>query len=73
MFDELTRIGRVAELARIYSLLDDRPDDWRRAEAVVDEIRARFGARSVGPASLTGPDGLRVARRGAQQWGPDER
>lgn len=46
-------------------------EDWTRAEAVVDEIRARFGARSVGPASLAGPDGLRVARRGDQQWGPD--
>lgn len=41
-----------------------------RVEAVVDEVRARFGARAVGPASLIGPDGLRVARRGAQQWGP---
>lgn len=51
----------------------DRPEDWRAAEAVVDEIRARFGARAVGPASLAGPDGLRIARRGAQQWGPDER
>ena len=51
--------------------LDAEPDaDWTRAEAVVDEIRARFGARSVGPASLTGPDGLRVAQRGDQQWGP---
>ena len=51
--------------------LDVDPDaDWTRAEAVVDEIRARFGARSVGPASLTGPDGLRVAQRGDQQWGP---
>ena len=44
--------------------------DWERAEAAVDAIRARFGAAAVGPASLTGPDGLRVARRGAQQWGP---
>ncbi len=51
--------------------LDAEPDaDWTRAEAVIDEIRARFGARSVGPASLTGPDGLRVAQRGDQQWGP---
>jgi DNA polymerase-4 len=41
-----------------------------RVEAVVDEVRARFGARAVGPASLIGPDGLRVARRGGQQWGP---
>ncbi len=65
--------GEAAQQLTLDELLDDRPDDWRRAEAVVDEIRARFGARSVGPASLTGPDGLRVARRGAQQWGPDER
>lgn len=45
---------------------------WQRAEAAVDEIRSRFGARAVGPASLAGRDGLRVARRGDQQWGPDE-
>ena len=41
-----------------------------RVEAVVDEVRARFGARAVGPASLIGPDGLRVGRGGGQQWGP---
>jgi DNA polymerase-4 len=41
-----------------------------RVEAAVDEVRARFGARAVGPANLIGPNGLRVARRGAQQWGP---
>ena len=52
-------------------LEDPKPAEWSRAEAAVDAIRARFGARSVGPASLTGPDGLRLARRGAQQWGPD--
>lgn len=58
--------------------LDDlasSPDDEveaprRRAEAAVDEVRARFGPRAVGPASLIGADGLRIARRGAQQWGP---
>ncbi|HEX2576055.1 MAG TPA: DNA polymerase IV [Aquihabitans sp.] len=49
----------------------DRPDGWSAAEAAVDAIRARFGARAVGPASLAGADGLRIARRGAQQWGPD--
>lgn len=51
---------------------DERPADWPAAEAAVDAIRARFGARAVGPASLTGPGGLRIVRRGAQQWGPDE-
>jgi DNA polymerase-4 len=62
----------AAEQLSFDELSGDRPDDWRAAEAVVDEIRARFGARAVGPASLAGPDGLRIARRGAQQWGPDE-
>lgn len=50
--------------------IDDRPEEWTRAEAAVHAIRERFGDRSVGPASLTGADGLRIARRGAQQWGP---
>jgi len=54
---------------------DDAAEDasargWDRAEAAVDAIRERFGDAAVGPASLTGPDGLRIARRGAQQWGP---
>ncbi|MBX3287122.1 MAG: DNA polymerase IV [Actinobacteria bacterium] len=61
----------AAEQLSFDEIADDRPDDWRAAEAVVDEIRARFGSRSVGPASLAGPGGLRIARRGAQQWGPD--
>lgn len=46
-------------------------DDWSSAEAAMDAVRARFGADAVGPASLAGPAGLRVARRGQQQWGPD--
>ncbi len=44
--------------------------DWTRAESAVDEVRARFGPTALGPASLIGPDGLRIARRGEQQWGP---
>ena len=47
-----------------------RSADWTRAEEAVDAVRDRFGVGAVGPASLVGPDGLRVARRGAQQWGP---
>lgn len=41
VFDELTRIGRVAELARIYSLLDDR------RELVLDEKRDENGEAEV--------------------------
>jgi len=45
---------------------------WSGAEAAVDAVRARFGSTSVGPASLAGPKGLRIARKGQQQWGPDD-
>jgi DNA polymerase-4 len=46
--------------------------DWSSAEEAVDAVRARFGDAAVGPASLAGPGGLRVARKGQQQWGPDD-
>ena len=45
---------------------------WPEVDLAVDAIRARFGDRAIGPAALRGPDGLRIARRGAQQWGPDD-
>jgi DNA polymerase-4 len=44
---------------------------WQEADRTIDEIRARFGENAIGPALATGPDGLRLKRRGAQQWGPD--
>ena len=56
-------------------LLDEGPDDehqWLMAEETVDAIRKRFGSASIGPASAVSERGLRVVRRGAQQWGPDE-
>jgi DNA polymerase-4 len=43
----------------------------RRAAGAVDEIRDRFGAMAIGPASSVGRHGLRLVRPGAQQWGPD--
>jgi DNA polymerase-4 len=46
-------------------------EGWTAAESALDAVRARFGAEAIGPASLTGPKGLRIARRGQQQWGPD--
>jgi DNA polymerase IV len=36
----------------------------------VDSIRERFGPTAVGPATLLGPDGLRIKRPGDTQWGP---
>jgi DNA polymerase-4 len=46
--------------------------EWHAAERTVDAIRSRFGTRAIGPASAVGDKGLRLVRRGAQQWGPDQ-
>ena len=52
------------------SLFDDQPR-WSTAATAVDAIRERFGASAIGPGSAVDRDGVRVATRGAQQWGPD--
>lgn len=46
--------------------------EWQAAEHTMDAIRARFGATAIGPASSAGANGLRVVRKGSQQWGPDQ-
>ncbi len=46
--------------------------DWVTASGAIDAIRERFGAGAIGPASTVSPNGLRVVRAGAQQWGPDQ-
>lgn len=45
-------------------------ETWREAEEAVDDIRSRFGASSIGPASSLGVNGVRTKQRGQQQWGP---
>jgi DNA polymerase IV len=68
--------ANLGERAEQLSLLDEAPGGaspgWRRAEETVDEIRRRFGGDAIAVAGTLGPDGMRVVRRGAQQWGPDE-
>ncbi len=44
---------------------------WDGATKAVDEVRARFGDRAVGPGTLAGGEGLRLKRQGDTQWGPD--
>jgi DNA polymerase-4 len=46
---------------------------WEEATRAVDQVRKRFGDRSVGPAVLLGEGGLRVKRQGDTQWGPPGR
>ncbi len=43
---------------------------WGSVTEAVDAVRARFGGRSVGPASLVRDDGLALRGRGDAQWGP---
>jgi len=41
------------------------------ASAALDEIRGRFGADAIGPASAVRGGRVRNVQRGGQQWGPD--
>jgi DNA polymerase-4 len=47
-----------------------RDQAWHEVDAALGAIRARYGQSSVGPATLVGPRGLAVKRRGDTQWGP---
>lgn len=46
-------------------------ETWRAADSAVDRVRDRFGASSIGPATLAGERGPGPKERGEQQWGPD--
>lgn len=73
-----TNFAAASEQLSLESLFDDHPSDepddaqWEAAETTVDAIRERFGRSAIGPASAVGDRGLRVVRKGAQQWGPDQ-
>jgi DNA polymerase-4 len=58
--------------ARQLSLDDAEAPSWADATGAVDAIRARYGADAIVPATLAGPAGIRVKRRGDQQWGPSD-
>ena len=50
----------------------DVPEQWTEASAAVDRVRGRFGSGAIGPASSLAPGGLRIVRRGQQQWGTND-
>jgi DNA polymerase-4 len=64
--------SNLVEPTRQLNLLSDSDAPHRAADAI-DQIRERFGESAIGPASAVGPDGVRLVRKGAQQWGPDQR
>ena len=74
-FDEML----TASGAPIGASIDDEQDartvmDQRSgaaADAAIDEIRSKFGPRSIGPAALVGEFGRGRMQIGEQQWGPD--
>ena len=75
MIRRLRSVGALSAclLALALQLSFDEPDEhWFEAERAVDEIRDRFGAAAIGPATLAGAEGLRVKRQGDQQWGPSQ-
>lgn len=51
---------------------DDQGPGWDDASRAVDAIRDRFGDTAIGPAAAATERGLKLTRRGAQQWGPDD-
>jgi DNA polymerase-4 len=65
--------GLTEDASRQLSFDDATTPSWGDANKAIDEIRARFGAAAIGPAAIAGRDGLRVKRRGEQQWGPGGR
>ena len=70
-----SNFGESAEQLSLDQLLEPdaaTPQEWQAAEDTIDQIRSRFGNAAIGPASAVGVHGLRVVRRGAQQWGPDQ-
>jgi DNA polymerase-4 len=58
--------------ARQLSLDEVDHPAWDEATDLVDAIRAKFGSDAIVPASLAGPEGIRLKRQGDQQWGPSD-
>jgi DNA polymerase-4 len=66
-------VSQLADGAARQLTLDDvEAPSWDDATDAIDAIRARYGAGAIVPASLAGPEGIRVKRKGDQQWGPTD-
>jgi DNA polymerase-4 len=72
-----SNFGPVAEQLSMDALLGDAAGvatagEWQAAEETLDAIRSKFGTGAIGPASAMAKGSLRLVRKGAQQWGPDQ-
>jgi DNA polymerase-4 len=66
-------VSQLADGAARQLRLDDvEAPSWDDATEAIDAIRARFGPGAIVPASLAAPEGIRVKKRGDQQWGPTD-
>ncbi len=66
-------VSQLAERsARQLTFEDVEAPSWDDATGAVDAIRARYGHDAIVPASLADVGGIRVKRRGDQQWGPGD-
>jgi len=60
------------DAAEQLKLGEDPVSVWENMEGAVESVRDCFGVSSIGPASMLGSRGMRVKRKGEQQWGPDK-
>jgi DNA polymerase-4 len=72
-FEEYSDSARPGRRDPASSAAIDNDGAWEDLEAVLRTIRARYGQAAVASASLVGPAGISVKRRGDTQWGPSDR
>ena len=66
-----SNLGPVFHQMTLDEAAEDAPAHGA-TDAALDEIRDRFGADAIGPASAVRGGEVRNVKRGGQQWGPDQ-
>jgi DNA polymerase-4 len=67
-----SKFGEPSEQLQLDGIGGESDGPQRDASRAIDTVRGRFGPTAIGAASALSPSGLRVVRRGQQQWGTDE-